>query len=85
MNKQNNETKELHFILLTKGMQDPKIEITIQYFAYGAIDFETLWEAGGLTRNLMIYNMSGTIIPTHRLPYSIGHRGFTIETATRIT
>jgi KaiC/GvpD/RAD55 family RecA-like ATPase len=85
MNKQNNETKELHFILLTKGMQDPKIEIAMQHFADGVIDFETTWEAEGLTRKLMIRNMSGIIIPVYRLQYSIGDRGFTIETATRIT
>lgn len=85
MNKQNNETKELHFILLTKGMQDPKIEIAMQYFADGVIDFETIWEAEGLTRKLMIQNISGTITPTYILQYSIGDRGFTIETATRIT
>ena len=85
MNKQNIETKELHFLLLTKGMQEPKIEVTLQYFAHGVIDFETSWEAEGLSRNLMVHNMSGIIIPDYRLPYSIGTRGFMIETATRIT
>ena len=85
MNTQNNETKELHFILLTKGMQDPKTEIAMQYFADGVLDFEASWKTEGLTQSLTIRNMSGIIVPTHRLPYSLGKRGFTIETATRIT
>ncbi len=85
MNTQNNETKELHFILLTKGMQDPKTEIAMQYFADGVLDFEASWKTEGLTQSLTIRNMSGVIVPTHRLPYSLGKRGFTIETATRIT
>jgi hypothetical protein len=29
--------------------------------------------------------MSGTIIPTRRLTYNLGRKGFIIETATRIT
>jgi hypothetical protein len=29
--------------------------------------------------------MRGTLIPTRRLPYNIGKKGFIIETATRIT
>jgi KaiC/GvpD/RAD55 family RecA-like ATPase len=85
MNKQNNETKDLHFVLLTKGMQDQKIEVSLQHFTYGTIDFETVWEAEGVSRNLMIQNMLGSVIPTHKLPYTIGARGFTIDTATRIT
>jgi KaiC/GvpD/RAD55 family RecA-like ATPase len=85
MGNQNNETKEVHFILLTKGMQDSQMEITIQHFAEGVIDFEALWKAEVLARNFMIQKMSGSIVPTQRFPYSIGERGFTIETATRIT
>jgi KaiC/GvpD/RAD55 family RecA-like ATPase len=82
---QNNETKELHFILLTRGMQDSKIEITLQHFADGVINFESLWKAEDLARNFMIQKMLGSTIPTQRIPYSIDERGFTIETSTRIT
>jgi KaiC/GvpD/RAD55 family RecA-like ATPase len=85
MSNQNNETKELHFILLTKGMQDSKIEITIQHFADGVINFEALWNAEVLARNFMIQKMSGPTVPIQRFPYSIDERGFTIETSTRIT
>lgn len=85
MNKQNSESKDLHFILLTKGMQDQKLEVAMQHFTSGTIDFETVWQAEGVARNMIIQNMLGTVIPIHRLPYTIGSRGFTIDTATRIT
>jgi len=85
MSNQNNETKELHFILLTKGMQDSKIEITLQHFADGVINFEASWKAEDLSRNFMIQKMVGSTVPTQRVPFSIDERGFTIETSTRIT
>jgi KaiC/GvpD/RAD55 family RecA-like ATPase len=85
MSNQNNETKELHFILMTKGMQDSKIEVTLQHFADGVINFESLWQAEDLARNFMIQKMLGSTVPIQRVPYSIDERGFTIETSTRIT
>lgn len=85
MSNQNNDTKELHFILLTRGMQDLNIEITLQHFADGVINFETLWRAEGLTRNFAIQKTLGSTVPIQRIPYSIDERGFTIETSTRIT
>lgn len=85
MTEQNNETKELHFILQTKGMQNPQTEITIQHYADGVIEFEAVWKAEELTRNLMIQKMVGSTVHTRRVPYSIEETGFTIETSTRIT
>lgn len=85
MSTQNTEYKELHLVLLTEGMQDPKVETTIQHFADGVIIFTATWGAEALSRSIMIKKMTGTVIPTRRLPYSIGKRGFTIETAIRIT
>lgn len=85
MSNQNNETKELHFILMTRGMQDSKIEITLQHFADGVINFEALWRTEDLARNFMIQKMLGSTVPIQRVPYSIDERGFTIETSTRIT
>ena len=82
---QNREYKELHLILLTQGMQDPKIETAIQHFADSVIQFTTSWRAETLARTMIVKKMKGTITPTRRLLYSIGKNGFTIETATRIT
>jgi KaiC/GvpD/RAD55 family RecA-like ATPase len=85
LNNQNKKTQELHFLLLTKGMQDLKTEITLQHFAEGVIDFEAVWKADGLARNLMIQKMLGSTIPTQSVPYSLEEKGFVIETSTRIT
>jgi len=85
MISQNNETKDVHFILLTAGMQDSKIETALQHFSEGLITFEASWKAEDLARNLMIQKMLGSTVPTQRIPYSIDENGFTIETSTRIT
>lgn len=82
---QNREYKELHLILLTRGMQDPKIETATQHFADSVIQFTTSWQAENIARNIIVKKIKGTITPTRRLPYSIGKNGFTIETAIRIT
>jgi len=85
MSTQNREYKELHLVLLTQGMQDPKIETATQHFADSVIQFTTSWEAETSSRNIIIKKIKGTVGPTRRLPYSIRKNGFTIETAIRIT
>jgi flagellar protein FlaH len=85
MAAENRENEEYHFVLLTEGMQDKKAETTMEHFAEGVIILNTTWAADSTTRNIMIKKMRGTLIPTRRLPYSIGKKGFIIETATRIT
>jgi KaiC/GvpD/RAD55 family RecA-like ATPase len=85
ISKCNKEQQELHLVLLTTEMQDQKTETTIQHFADGVIEFATRWDTEILARTMVIKKMKGTIIPTRRLPYSLGRNGFTIETATRIT
>ena len=85
ISKCNKEQQELHLVLLTNGMQDQKTETTIQHFADGVIEFATRWDTENLVRSMVIKKMKGIIIPTRRLPYSLGRNGFTIETATRIT
>jgi KaiC/GvpD/RAD55 family RecA-like ATPase len=85
MSTQNREYKELHLILLTQGMQDSKLETATQHFADSIIQFTTTWETEATLRTIMIKKMKGAVVPTRRLPYSIGKNGFTIETATRIT
>lgn len=82
---QNRETQELHFILLTKGMQDSKTEVALQHFADCVINFEASWKSEGLARNLMIQKVLGSIVPTQSIPYSLDKNGLTIETSTRIT
>ena len=85
MTMENREGEECHFVLLTEGMQDKKTETTMEHFAEGVIIFNTTWTADSTTRNIMIKKMRGTLIPTRRLPYNIGKKGFIIETAIRIT
>jgi len=85
MTTENREGEECHFVLLTEGMQDKKVETTMEHFAEGVIIFNTTWTADSTNRNIMIKKMRGTLIPTRRLPYNIGKKGFIIETATRIT
>ena len=82
---ENRPTEQYHFILLTEGMQNKQIETAMEHFAEGVIILNTTWSAKATSRNIMIKKLAGTLISTRRLPYSIGKKGFIIETATRIT
>jgi KaiC/GvpD/RAD55 family RecA-like ATPase len=85
MTHQNRKNQNFHLLLLTEGMQDPQAEATMNHFAEGSINFALNWAADSTMRHLIIRKMSGTIIPTRRLTYTLGRKGFIIETATRIT
>ena len=85
MSRQNKDTEEYHLLLLTEGMQDPEAETAMQHFAEGVIVFTTTWTTDTTHRDILMKKMKGTFIPTRRLPYTIGKKGFLIETATRIT
>jgi KaiC/GvpD/RAD55 family RecA-like ATPase len=82
---ENAECKECHLILLTEGMQDKNAETAMEHYAEGVITFHTTFSADATVRNLMIKKMRGTPLPSRRLPYNIGKKGFIIETAIRIT
>ena len=81
----NLDHKELHQVILTEGMQDSQSENAVQHFAEGIIYFSANWEAELVSRNLIIKKMKGIFAPSRRLTYSIGEKGLTIETTTRIT
>jgi KaiC/GvpD/RAD55 family RecA-like ATPase len=81
---QNRKNEEYHLLLLTEGMQDPQTETTMNHFAEGSINFAITWAADATMRHLIIKKMSGTTIPTRKLPYTWSKKGFLIETATRI-
>jgi KaiC/GvpD/RAD55 family RecA-like ATPase len=85
MTHQNRKNLNYHLLLLTEGMQDTQAEATMNHFAEGSINFALNWAADMTMRHLIIRKMSGTIIPTRRLTYTLGRKGFIIETATRIT
>lgn len=85
MTTENRKSEECHFVLLTEDMQDKQVETAMEHFAEGVIILNTTWSADSTNRNIMIKKMAGTLIPTRRLPYSIGKKGFIIETAIRIT
>ena len=85
MTHQNRKSTEFHFLLLTEGMQDTRSETTMNHFAEGAVNFKITWTADSTMRQLVITKLSGTIIPTRKLTYTLGRKGVIIETATRIT
>ncbi len=85
MSRENRNSDQYHLLLLTEGMQDQKSETAMQHFAEGVIIFNTAWTTDNTQRDILIKKMKGAIVPSRRLPYSIGKRGFLIETATRIT
>ena len=85
MSIQNRENQELHLVLATEGMQDPKVETTIQHFADSVMIFHTTHGTESTSRSIIIKKMKGANTPTRLLPYSIGRKGFRIETAIRIT
>ena len=85
MLRQNKDSEEYHLLLLTEGMQDPKAETAMQHFADGVILFNTTWTSDATHRDIMVKKMKGTFVPSRSLPYTIGKKGFLIETATRIT
>jgi len=85
MTHENTKSQNFHLLLVTEGMQDPQAETTLNHFAEGSINFALTWSADTTMRHLIIRKMSGTIIPTRRLTYNLGRKGFIIETATRIT
>jgi KaiC/GvpD/RAD55 family RecA-like ATPase len=85
MSNQSREKKEMHLILLSEGMQEPRIEIMVQHFVGGIIYFTSTWRGEASTNNLSIRKIEGSMVPTRSLPYAIGSRGIAIETATRIT
>jgi KaiC/GvpD/RAD55 family RecA-like ATPase len=85
MTHKNRKSPNFHFLLLTEGMQDPLAETTMNHFAEGSIHFALTWAADATMRHLIIRKLSGTIIPTRKLTYTLGRKGIIIETATRIT
>ncbi len=85
MTYQNRKSQEFHFLLLTEGMQDAQSETTMNHFAEGSVSFNITWSADSTMRQLIVKKLSGTIVPTRRLTYTLGRKGIIIETATRIT
>jgi KaiC/GvpD/RAD55 family RecA-like ATPase len=80
-----NKSNQCHLVLLTEGMQDQIVETALQHYAEGVIVFNTNWGSENINRNILVKKMRGISIPTRKLQYTIGSRGFIIETATRIT
>jgi len=85
MSSDNRESEGLHFLLLTEGMQDSKLETTLEHFADGVISFTVAWETEILSRRMTIKKIRGALVPARSLLYSVGETGLTIETARRIT
>jgi KaiC/GvpD/RAD55 family RecA-like ATPase len=82
---ENRDNEEIHLLLLTEGMHDTKVETTMEHFAEGVIIFYTNWTGDSTKRDIFIKKMRGILLPSRKIPYRIGKKGFIIETATRIT
>jgi KaiC/GvpD/RAD55 family RecA-like ATPase len=85
LSHQNRMHQEFHFLLLIEGMQDNQAETAMNHFAEGSIGFSIAWTADATVRQMIIKKLSGTIVPTRKLTYTLGRKGVIIETATRIT
>jgi KaiC/GvpD/RAD55 family RecA-like ATPase len=85
MSRQNKNGEYYHLLLMTEGMQEHMAETVIEHFAEGIIAFSTEWSADIIHRNMLVKKMRGVFIQQRRIPYTIGKKGFVIETATRIT
>ncbi len=85
MSNLNRDFQELHLILLTKGMQHRATEIAMQHFADGVLVFTITHGTEAQAKHIIIKKIRAATVPSRMLQYSIGERGFKIETATRIT
>ena len=85
MLRQNHNGDRYHLLLMVEGMQDSKAEIMMQHFSEGVIVFNTVWTSDNAQKEIFIKKMKDTFVPSRKLSYSIGKKGFVIETATRIT
>ncbi|MDQ1280635.1 MAG: hypothetical protein QG670_1898 [Thermoproteota archaeon] len=85
LSSRSREKNELYLLLLTEGMHDQKVEVSIEHFADGVIRFTTIWSGENSIRTLNFKKLNGATVPSRSLVYSIGSRGFIIETTTRIT
>jgi len=74
----------VHFLLLVKGMQSPRTEITLQYLVDGVIESTAQEVAGGIDRRIQIKKMRKTVYTPRLIPFNITERGIVIETAVRI-
>jgi len=74
----------IHFLLLTKGMQDSQTEITMQHLVDGVFEFAAQEAAGGIDRRMSMKKMRRTVYTPRMIPFNITERGIVIETAVRI-
>lgn len=84
ISKHNKDCGGLHFILLTEGMHDPKVETALEHLADGVIRFQVVWGTDVSSRRMMIKKMRGMIVPNRSIMYSIRATGLLVETSMRI-
>ena len=74
----------IHLLLLTRGMHDPRTEITMQHLADGVIEITAHKVSGGIDRRIRIKKMRKAVYAPRLIPFSITKNGIVIETAVRI-
>jgi KaiC/GvpD/RAD55 family RecA-like ATPase len=74
----------LHFLIMIKGMHDPKTITTMSHLADGVIEFQTKERAGVIVGAMGITKMRRNLGSLKLIPYAVTDRGITVETAVRI-
>ena len=74
----------LHFILMGRGMHDPKTVSTMTHIVDGVFEFLSRERARELERLIRIRKMRRAVYGIHLLPFRITERGIVVETAIRI-
>ena len=74
----------LHFLIMVRGMHDPKTITTMSHLADGVIGFQTKERAGVIVGAMRITKMRRNLASLKLVPYAVTKRGITVETAVRI-
>jgi len=73
----------VHLLILTKGMHDSQIEIAVQEFVDGILEFVLQEIGGGINRRIKIKKMRAIHMP-RLVPFTVTQKGIVVETAVRI-
>lgn len=73
----------VHMLIMTKGMHSPKIEMAVQEFVDGVLEFVLKEAGGGINRRIKVKKMKVVDMP-RLIPFNITQQGIAVETAVRI-
>lgn len=73
----------IHLLILTKGMHSSRLEMAIQEFVDGVLEFALQEVGGGINRRIKVKKMKTLHMP-RLVPFTITQQGVVVETAVRI-